>query len=89
MEVADRARKGAARDGKRCEFNAGRPRRAAPTVRATKRKVPGRNWRCGTFNSTLLVLIEEDREMASHVGFVEGVFGSGRFPGGRAAGGLC
>ena len=82
-EVVDQARKGAARDGKRCEFfsrnGAKTQRRAevfvAPLCRCERKLLP-------------FVLIEEDLEVAAHVGFVEGVFGGGRFPRGRAGVGL-
>ena len=81
-EGIDQARKGATRDGKRetAGFH-------AKTQSSTQR----RRGRLCDLSLTLrlcvklfVVLIEEDLEVAAHVGFEKGVFGFGRFPCGRA-----
>src|SRR6185295_4920214 len=81
----DQARKGAARDGKR------RPdlsRKAAKFDPKTQRKTLRLRLTLRLCVKLFFVLVEEKPEVAAHVGFVDGVFGGGRFPRGRAVVGL-
>lgn len=77
-EVVIRARKGAGRDGKRCEVFS---RDGATTFFVAT------SCRCGR-KLNLAALIEEDFEVATHVGFEESVFGFRRLPGRRTGVGL-
>ena len=84
-EGIDQARKGAAGDGKR---EPGVSRRDAKLAAKTQRKSLRLLLTLRLCVKLFSVLIEKDLEVAAHVGFVEGVFGGGRFPRGRAVVGL-
>ena len=71
---ADQARKGARRDGKR---RPGISRKDAEFDAKTQRKTSRLRLPLRLCVKLSFVLIEEDLEVAAHVGFVEGVFGGG------------
>ena len=83
-EGVDQARKGAARNGKREPVS----REDAEFDAKTQRKTLRLRLTLRLCVKLFSVLVEEKSEVAAHVGFVEGVFGGGRFPRGRAVVGL-
>ena len=84
-EGVDQARKGATRDGKR---RPGISRKDAEFDAKTQRTTLRLRLPLRLCVKLFFVLVEEKPEVAAHVGFVEGVFGGGRFPRGRAVVGL-